>query len=147
MIDPRVKALCDEFGIEIVPKDRLPRPGQTRAVNTIRKMIDIHGVEHARLVMTTLTETENNKLALESPAFGAASDLIRACPDWLESDIDRWYKVWDLCPVGQLQALAQDLKGVVAARPALSGMIYERLWRAFGPRSIQPDLLDERRRL
>lgn len=145
MIDSRVQALCDEFDVEIVDKSRYPGPGQTRAVGTLSKIITRHGVEHARLVMTTLAETENNKIALEAAAFGAASDLIRAKPEWIE-DADRWYHVWDRCPVGELQALTYDLRGYVSMRSALAGLIYERLWRAYGPRSVQPDLYDDRRR-
>lgn len=93
----------------------------------------------------TLAETENNKLSLEASAFGAASDLIRACPEWVE-DASKWLAVWDKTPVGELQDLTHGLRGHVSMRSALAGLIYERLWRAFGPRSIQPDLLDERRR-
>lgn len=145
MIDPRVQGLCDEFGVTIVDKSRAPAPGETRAVGTLHKIIARHGIEHARLVMTTLAETENNRLSLEASAFGAASDLIRACPDWVE-DTAKWYAVWDRCPVGELQALTHDLRGYVSMRGALGGLVYERLWRAYGPRSIQPDLLDERRR-
>jgi hypothetical protein len=145
MVDPRVEALCQEFSIKIVDKSRYPEAGQTRAVGTLSKIISRHGMEHARLVMTTLAETENNKLALEASAFGAASDLIRAKPEWVE-DTETWYRVWDRCPVGELQALAHELRGYVSMRSALAGMVYERMWRAFGPRSIQPDLLDERRR-
>ncbi|MER8959322.1 hypothetical protein [Mesorhizobium sp. M0701] len=145
MIDPRVQALCDEFSVRIVPKSAYPDPGETRAVATLHKIISRHGVGHARLVMTTLAETENNKLALEASAFGAASDLIRAKPEWVE-DASKWLAVWDATPVGELQALTHDLRGFVSMRGALAGLIYERMWRAFGPRSIQPDLLDERRR-
>jgi len=145
MIDQRVQALCDEFGIRVIDKSRYPEPGETRAVGTLSKIISRHGMEHARLVMTTLVDSENNKRALEAAAFGATSDLIRAKPDWME-DTDRWYKAWDHCPVGELQALTHDLRGYASLRGALAGLIYERLWRAFGPRATQPDLLDERRR-
>lgn len=144
MIDPQVQALCDEFGIRIVPKSVYPEPGETRAVGALTKIINRHGTEHARLVMTTLAETENNKAALEASAFGAASDLIRARPEWI-ADASKWLAVWDACPVGELQALAYELRGYVPMRGALAGLIYERLWRAFGPRSIQPDFYDDRR--
>lgn len=137
--------LCSEFGITIVDKSRYPGPGETRAVATLEKIIRRHGMEHARLVMTTLAETENNKVALEGAAFGAASDLIRACPEWVE-DASKWLAVWDRTPVGELQALTHDLRGHVSMRGALAGLIYERLWRAYGPRSVQPDLYDDRRR-
>lgn len=145
MTDPRVQSLCDEFGVTIVPKSAYPAPGETRAVGTLQKIITRHGMEHARYVMTTLAETENNKLAMDAAAFGAASDLIRAKPEWA-NDASKWLAVWDACPVGELQALAYELRGKVSMRGALAGMVYERLWRAYGPRSIQPDLLDERRR-
>ena len=145
MTDARVQALCDEFGVRIIDKSRYPGPGETRAVATLEKTIRRHGMEHARLVMTTLGETENNKVALEAAAFGAASDLIRACPEWVE-DASKWLLAWDKTPVGELQALTHDLRGHVSMRGALAGLIYERLWRAYGPRSVQPDLLDERRR-
>lgn len=146
MSDPRVQALCAEFDVEIIGKSKYPMPGQTRAVGTLSKIIAKHGMEHARLVLTTLAETENNKLALESAAFGAASDLIRAKPEWVE-DASKWLSVWDRTPVGELQALTYELRGFVSMRGALAGLVYERLWRAFGPRSIQPDLLDERRKI
>lgn len=145
MTDSRVHDLCREFGVTIIDKSRYPGPGETRAVATLEKIIRRHGMEHARLVMTTLAETENNKAALEAAAFGAASDLIRACPEWVE-DASKWLAVWDKTPVGELQALTHDLRGHVSMRGALAGLIYERLWRAYGPRSVQPDLLDERRR-
>lgn len=145
MIDPPVQALCDEFSVEIIGKSQYPAPGQTRAVGALAKIINRHGMEHARLVMTTLAETENNKAALEAAVFGAASDLIRARPEWVE-DASKWLAVWDRCPVGELQALTHELRGHVSMRSALAGLIYERLWRAFGPRSIQPDLYDDRRR-
>lgn len=145
MTDSRVQSLCDEFAVRIVPKSVYPGPGETRAVATLEKIIRRHGMEHARLVMTTLAETENNKAALEAAAFCAASDLIRACPEWVE-DASKWLLAWDRTPVGELQALTHDLRGFVSQRFALGGLIYERLWRAYGPRSVQPDLLDERRR-
>lgn len=145
MIDPRVQALCDEFSVRIIDKSRYPGPGETRAVATLLKIINRHGVEHARFVMATLAETDNNKGSLDAAAFGAASDLLRARPEWAE-DASKWLAAWDATPVGELQALAYELRGKVSMRGALAGMIYERLWRAYGPRSVQPDLLDDRRR-
>ena len=144
-VDPRVQALCDEFGVTIVPKSAYPQPGQTRAVGTLSKIIDKHSVEHARLVMTTLAETGNNKANLDREAFGAVSGLIRA----REKDVEqasKWLQVFDATPIGELQFITQDLRGFFPLNAVLAGMIYERIWRAYGPRSVQPDLLDDRRR-
>lgn len=144
MIDPRVQALCDEFGIVIVPKHRYPRLGETRAVAAIRKVIERGGMDDARLVLQTLTETSNNKASLEAECIGATFDLVRACRQQYEEDPSRWFEVWDRCPIGELQAMVRELRGEVPLRSALAGLIYERIWRAFGPRATQPDLYDDR---
>lgn len=112
---------------------------------TIRRMIDRHGMDHARLVMSTLTETANNKASLEAECIGAASDLLLACQEQQEQDPEKWFQVWDKTPVGELQAVARDLRGFAPLRAVLAGLIYERIWRAYGPRALQPDFLDDRR--
>ena len=145
MIDPRVAALCREFSIEICHKSSYPKPGQTRATGTIRRIMDKHGETHARDVMTVLAETTNNKASLEAEVFGATSDLLRACKHWYEEDPSKFLAVFDACPIGELQAVAHDLRGFVPLRHALAGQMYERLWRVYGPLSVQPDLLDSRR--
>lgn len=146
MIDPRVVELCREFNVEIIGKSNYPRIGQTRAVGTLHKIIEGRGMIHAREVMTTIADTSNNRASLDAEVFGAVSDLLLACAVWYEEDASRWLEVFDACPVGELQAVAHDLRGFVPVRAALAGLIYERVWRAFGPRYLQPDLLDDRRR-
>ena len=49
-------------------------------------------------------------------------------------------------PCGELQFIAQDLRGIVKQRHALGGMVYERIYKRFGPNSDQLDMLDDRRR-
>ncbi len=78
MIDTRVQALCDEFGIEIIPAHRYPEIGQTRAVKTILRIIRRYGEDHARWVLRTLVETSNNKALIDETGLWAASDLVRA---------------------------------------------------------------------
>lgn len=146
MIDPRVQSICDEFGVSIIGKSRYPEPGETRAVGTIRKGIEKSGMEDARIVFRTLLETENNRRSLESETIGATFDLLRACRKHYEADPEKWFQVWDACPVSGLQGVAHDLRKVVPLRYALAGLIYERIWRAYGPLSTQPDFFDERRK-
>jgi hypothetical protein len=142
--DPRVTSLLDEFSIRLVPKNVYPKLGETRAVGNIGKMIDRHGMDVARIVMRSLVETTNNKASLESDAIGATLDLLLARREDYEADPSKWFAVFDACPVGDLQVVARDLRGVVPLRHALAGLIYERVWRAFGPRSTQPDFFDDR---
>lgn len=146
MIDPRVSALCQEFGVKIVPAHIYPQIRETRAPETLRRIINRHGMEHARLVLSTLAETSNNAVLLDEVALWMCSDMLRALPLVVEHQASDWLATWDAMPVGQLQFVTQDLSGIVPQRHALGGMVYERLYRRFGPNAEQLDLLDDRRR-
>lgn len=145
MTDPRVQALCDEFGWELVGKHVAPGPGQTRAHATLRKCIDINP-ERARITCQTLNESANNKGSLEREVIGAVFDLVGACRHYYDADPEKWFAVFDLCPIESILGMARDLRGFVPMRAAVAGLIYERIYRAYGPLSTQPDLLDDRRR-
>ena len=145
MIDPRVASLCAEFNVEIVGKSRYPEPGQTRAPETISRILRRHGEEHVRLVLTTLRETANNHALLDEVGLWTASDMVRACPEVIEKQADEWLACWDAMPVGPLQAIAQKLAGTVPVRYALDGMLFERIAGRFGDRFTKPDLFDDRR--
>jgi hypothetical protein len=144
MIDPRVQALADEFGVRIIGKHRYPEPGETRAVATIGRIIDRHGVEHARLVFTVLRQTDNNFGLLDEAALWMASDMVRQ--RGADEVNDEWLGAWDKIPIGQLQWVSSRLQGVVPQRFALGGMVYERLYRRVErDNPDQLDWLDDRR--
>ena len=139
-----VYRLCAEFGIRIIDARRFPRIGETRAVETMARILRKHGEHHLRLVLMTLAETANNKALLDEVGLWMASDMVRARgADRID---ETWLKLWDAMPVGELQFMCQDLRGLVPQRHALSGMVYERVYRQFGPNADQLDLLDDRRR-
>ena len=145
MTDPRVAPICSEYGVTLIGKQRYPEPGETRAVETMSRILSNHGEAHFRLVMSTLAETENNKGSLDQASLWAASDLIRACRALVEANPSEWLSLWDAIPLGQLQRISGDLSGVIPQRHALGGMLYERIVRRFGPGAAQPDLFDDRR--
>ena len=147
MIDPRVKSLCDEFDVRIVPKSAYPGPGETRAPETINRILRRHGEEHVRLALSTLRETANNHVLLDEVGLWCASDMIRARPDVVERQAGEWLALWDQMPVGQLQAIAQTVSGVLPVRYVLDGMLLERIHGRFGDRFVEPDLFDDRRRI
>lgn len=145
-IPAQVFALCDEFSIEIIAGHSYPQIGQTRAVATMARIFRRYGEDHLRWVLRTLTETANNKVLLDEPGLWAASDLIRAYGDVIEADPEAWFRCWDEAPVGELQFTLHRIRGHVALRHALAGMMHERLYRRFEVDQTQPDLLDERRK-
>ncbi len=139
MIDTRVQALCDEFGIEIIPAHRYPEIGQTRAVKTILRIIRRYGEDHARWVLRTLVETSNNKALIDETGLWAASDLVRAYWDDLQVDPEAWFEVWDSVPVGKRQwEIQQRLSGIVNQRAALAGAVNRHLFERFD--APQPEL-------
>jgi hypothetical protein len=146
-IDPRVSALCQEFGVEIIDANRYPEPRQTRAPATIQRIIHGRGEAHARLVMTTLAETSNNQVCLDESGLWATSDLIIAWANVVEHRTSEWLAAWDAAPVGELQFRNLMLSGIVRQRPALAGQLHERFYGRFGPDAAQLDLLDDRRRV
>lgn len=139
-----IARLCAEFGIRIIDGRRYPEIGETRAVATLVRIERRHGPGHLRLVLATLAQTENNKACLDEYALNSISDLIRACPSIIENRMSDWLEVFDAAPVGELQFIARDLIGITPQRHALSGLLYERIVRRFGPGYAQPDLFDDR---
>ncbi len=141
MIDPRVQALCDEFGVEIIPPHRYPELGQTRAVKTMLRILRKRGEDHMRWVMRTLVETSNNKALLDESGLWAASDLVLAYRDAIEENPSAWFEVWDSVPVGLRQwQIQRRLSGVVNQRAALAGAINQHLYERFD--AAQPDMLE-----
>jgi hypothetical protein len=147
MPDPRVSALCQEFSIEIVPPHKYPEIGQTRATETIARIIRKHGEGHARLVLSFLAETANNKALIDETGLWCMSDMVRASAPILRrpEGASELAETFDAMPLGPLQAMAQELSGRVPVRYALDGMVWERIVRRFGKDADQLDLLDDRR--
>lgn len=144
---PEVHALLAEFGIEVVPKNVLPKHGQTRALASLDRIRRRYGEEHARFVVMTLAETANNSTAFDETGLWATSDIVLAFkknhPEMMANEVSRFLDFFDAVPVGKLQDWCIGLDGITNKRSALTGLIWERACRVFGPR--QMDLLDDRR--
>lgn len=138
-------AILSELGIEAVAKNVAPRPGQTRSVGTVQKIIRRHGKDHCRLVLMLITQSENNRAALDEASIGAVSDLVeefkRIYPAKAENGISELFDFLDRTPIAQIRAAyVGDCKD---KRGRLTGMLQERMLRVFG--IPQLDWLDDRR--
>lgn len=128
-----VQRLCEEFEIKIVPKHIFPMPGETRAIATVGKILQKHGEEHMRLVLTTLVETTGNHGLVTEVTLWAVSDLLLACPQWVEARTSEWLEAWDRLPFGQMIYISQELRGRVSQRAALVGLVYSWLRAELDP--------------
>ena len=142
-IDARVEEACREFGIRIVDARTYPGIRETRATATMDRILKNKGYEHFRMVMMTLGETENNQGQIDEFLLYAVSDLVETYRPLIEDDASKWLACFDKAPVGELQYIVRRQR---RQRYKLFGMIAERIYIAFGPRSVQPDLFDDRRR-
>lgn len=140
-VDPRVPAMCEEYGIKIVDGRDYPGIRETRAVVTLSRILGHKGEDHFRLVLSTAAETHNNQGYLDKHLFWAISDLVSAYRDIVERMPTEWLEAFDAAPVAELQVVAKQLPH---QRYALVGMLAERVVRRFGPNAAQGDFLDDR---
>lgn len=117
-------SLCAEFDIEIISGTSYPAHGQTRAVETINRLIEKYGEGHTRIVMATLAETQGNDGLIDKYALWAVSDLVFACSEWIESDMSGWLEAWDQIPMGVAMWECRHLSGFVRQRAGLAGMLF-----------------------
>jgi hypothetical protein len=141
-------AILEELEVEVVAKNVMPRPGQTRSVATLQRIVRRHGVDHARMVIMLIMESVNNRAALDEASLGAVSDVLaafkRTYPGIYEASTSDLFAFFDQTPIANIRVLfTEGLDGVVNKRSALAGQLWERLVRKFGQH--QDDWLDDRR--
>lgn len=148
MNHPEAHAILSEFSITPVPPSAHTRPGETKAVANLQKIVRARGYDHARFVIMLWTETMIRKTVLDASTMWAFSDLILALernfPDLVNKDVEKLFAFVDGLHVGWLQSWARDVDGIIPRRFAIGGMLYERAKRIFD--MPQGDLLDDRRR-
>lgn len=136
-MDARVISICAEYDVRVIAnKSGTPGIGETRAKSTLQRILNNHGEDHLRMVLSTLAETGSNRAAITDTTLWAVSDLVRACQPLIEEQAGDWLAAFDSIPVGQLELMAHDYRrghdGDAVGRAALATMIYERLVRIFG---------------
>ncbi|UHD45533.1 hypothetical protein LUX29_21510 [Aureimonas altamirensis] len=129
-MDARVISICAEYDVRVIAnKSGTPGIGETRAKSTLQRILNNHGEDHLRMVLSTLAETGSNRAAITDTTLWAVSDLVRACQPLIEEQAGDWLAAFDSIPVGQLELMARELRH---GRAVLAAMIYERLVRIFG---------------
>lgn len=119
-----IESLCAEFDIEIVSADCVPKPGQTRAIATLERILKKHGAGHLRLVLSTLSETRYKEGLITEATAWAVSDLVLAYRGWIEANAGEWLAAWDHIPLGYVMFKSMELAGIVPLRHALAGVLH-----------------------
>lgn len=142
VVDAAVAEMCEAYGIEVITSTWYPGVRKTRAGGTLNRIYRTRGTQNLMWTLRTVGETENNQGMIDEFLLWAVSDLVKDHMHLIETEHEKWFQVFDAAPIGEMQYI---LRGKKKQRDKLYGMIFERIVRAFGPRSIQPDLFEEKR--
>ncbi|RAI01128.1 hypothetical protein DLJ53_18095 [Acuticoccus sediminis] len=118
------------------------KPRQTKAKQTLVKLLEQHGEGHLQDVLTCFLHTENNAMALLAPIIKAVSSLLRAHPEWWRRDTTAWLEVLDRIDLNRLHTFVKGNMKAVPADKAIATELYRELAGEFAPPT--PELFDER---
>ncbi|MCS3690928.1 hypothetical protein [Bradyrhizobium elkanii] len=123
-MSPELASICDEFALDVVPNNVRAGYMQTQAEDTLESLVRLWGKDHCRSVVMSLSETGNGH-AFGRPVILAASDVLRAHPDWLGS---KWFDVLDGVDLMEFWGRAK-VGGVAPAREYIAALICEEFVR------------------
>jgi hypothetical protein len=84
----KLDALLDGLGIRLVPVHRRRAAAESHARGTCHELRNAHGDGHLLFVLRCIRQTEGNRDALWSETIGAMSDVLLACPRWMDRPAD-----------------------------------------------------------
>jgi len=132
----RVREICADLEIEIIGPYQNQGPGQTRAEQTLQRILHDHGEGHLILVLRTIMESENNKGELVAPTIWAISDLILAHPEWADKGL-AWLEAFDRIDLPGIRHDAKGNRNAARPRAAICTMIFKKLLPIFGEEQRQ----------
>jgi hypothetical protein len=106
-------------------------PGTTKCGRVLDRILDRHGDEHVMLLLRTLMESENNRMALVEPVIWALSDVMLANPRWPDKGME-WLEAFDQIDLCDVWARAKEANGAPPERHGIASKITELLQHQFG---------------
>jgi hypothetical protein len=127
---PALAAICSELEISVIPIPKYRGPMETKAVESMERILRQHGYAHLKMVLMSVVETPNNKRELVAPVIWALSDLILAHPTWAQR-AGEWFSALDHISLADIRARAKANRRAAKARDAISTMLFEALRPVF----------------
>lgn len=106
--------ILEALEIRVVGSGRYLEANCTRARESLRNLLALHGAEHLTLTLRAIVETEGNSQALIDPIVRAVSAVIIAHPDWAASGL-RFIEAFDGLPLRHFYHAAERLQKTAAA--------------------------------
>jgi hypothetical protein len=97
----------------------------------LEHIIKKRGPEHTILLLRTIMESENNRMALVEPILWALSDVIAANPRWTAKGLD-WLVAFDKIDLCDIRSKAKDANGAPPERHGIASKVTDVLYARFG---------------
>lgn len=130
---PEVSLICErlENPIRIIEPHVTRTPGTTKCGNTFERIRRRYGDGHLILLLRTIMESENNRMALVEPVVWALSDVMLANPRWPDRGMD-WLEAFDSIDLCEVWADAKQANGAPPERHGVASKVTELLQMRFG---------------
>lgn len=125
--------ICESIDppVRIIEPHTTRTPGTTKCGRVLDRILDKHGDEHTTLLLRTLMESQNNRMALVEPVIWALSDVMLANPRWPAKGL-AWLDAFDTIDLCDIWARAKEANGAPPERHGVASKITELLQDRFG---------------
>lgn len=127
----RLASICDELGIRLIPPNVNRSPGASKCGNVMERILRTYGEGHLILLLRTVMESENNRMALVAPVIWALSDVMQANPRWPDRGLE-WLEAFDAIDLCEIWARAKLANGAPPERHGIASKLTELLRERFG---------------
>lgn len=128
--------LFEQLGITYVPssKAQLRGPMVTCCGNVTERLIREHGIQHATIVLRTITESEGNSGELIADIIFAISDIVLKHPRWVDLGL-AWLETFDQINLAAIRRVAKAT-GAAPLHSAVMVLLCAELERLLGPSKL-----------
>jgi len=126
-------SICESIDppVRIIEPHVTRTPGTTKCGRVLGRILDRHGEEHVTLLLRTVMESENNRMALVEPILWAISDVMLANPLWPAKGLE-WLDAFDVIDLCDIWLKAKDANGAPPERHGVASKLTEILQQRFG---------------
>ncbi len=128
---PDLASICVDLEITVIQPHVTRTPGTTKCGNTFERIRRRYGEGHLILLLRTIMESENNRMALVEPVIWAISDVMLANPKWPDKGME-WLVAFDEIDLCAIWALSKRANGAPRERHGVAYKLTEILQNRFG---------------
>lgn len=123
--------ICASLDVSIIGPTVSRAPGTTKCARTLQRILERRGEGHLVLLLRTIMESENNRMALVEPVLWGVSDVMIANPCWPDRGLE-WLDAFDTIDLCAIWGDAKCANGAPPERHGISARITELLRARFG---------------